>query len=174
MHTLYKHICSFFVGYLTNKLRIIWTFSGEFVFYLSVRFFRLQFLAFLSGTTKRIHLFQNTVFIFVAYFLDVGGSGVGGSASSFSGRFHCAAVTSVISISCQTRKPTTCRAVDFPKNVKESMRVGKRWGGGRKELGNQMFVSFHYMFTFVWGAPLTQIAIKRPKIVCLGQMKLAT
>lgn len=133
MHTLYKHICSFFVGYLTNKLRIIWTFSGEFVFYSPVRFFRLQFLAFLSGTTKRIHLFQNTVFIFVAYFLGVGGSGVGGSTSSFSGRFHCAAVTSVISISCQTRKPTTCRAVDFPKNVKESVRVerlrGERgWG----------------------------------------------
>lgn len=93
------------------------------------------------------------------------------AASSFSGRFHCAAVTSVISISCQTRKPTTCRVVDFPKNVKESARVGRE---KREGLGNQMFVSFHYMFTFVWGAPLTQIAIKRPKIVCLGQMKLAT
>lgn len=75
MHTLFRHIC-FFFGYLTNKLRIIWTFSGKFVFYSSERFFRLQFLAFLSGTTKRIHLFQNTVFIFVAYFLavDRGGS----------------------------------------------------------------------------------------------------
>lgn len=162
MYTL-TDIYVIFFGYLTNKLRIIWTFSGEFVFYSSERFFRLKFLAFLSGTTKRIHLFQNTVFIFVAYFLAVD--------RGASGRFHCAAVTSVISISCQTRKPTTCRVVDFPKNVKESARVGRE---KREGLGNQMFVSFHYMFTFVWGAPLTQIAIKRPKIVCLGQMKLAT
>lgn len=158
MHSLYTH--SFFIRfffslyYLTNKLRIIWTFSGEFVFlFVRLQFFVLSslfhiyFFSCRADTTKRIHLFQNTVFIFVAYFLAVcvGRQGVSRCWLVFGSLFHCAAVTSVISISCQTRKPTTCcvRWISPKMCVRESSRRGRE--------GNQMFVSFHYMFTFVWG-----------------------
>lgn len=84
---------------------------------------------------------------FVAYFLAVcvGRQGVSRCWLVFGSLFHCAAVTSVISISCQTRKPTTCCVRWI------SPKMCEREGCRKEREGNQMFVSFHYMFTFVWG-----------------------